>query len=135
MSRARSLGVSVALASLALACAEAPASVVLSPQAEQGREVFLRHSSPACGTCHRLKDARTGGVTGPDLDEVAPDFDRVVSAVTGGIELMPAQGSILTQQQIEAVATYVVEAANGSAPNLTEHARERAAGGTRAPGG
>lgn len=102
-----SLTALVALASLG--CAEAPASVNLSPEAQQGREIFLRRSAPACGTCHKLSDARTRGALGPDLDTLELDVDRVRRAVSEGMPLMPAQKGILTPDQIDLLARYLVE--------------------------
>ncbi len=96
---------------VALACGQAPAAVNLSPAAQRGREVFLYQSAPTCGTCHVLQEARTKGRLGPDLDELQADYDRVLRAVTQGVEAMPSQRGILTPEQIDAVARYVVEAA------------------------
>ena len=113
--RGRSLGLLLASALAALACAERPASVNLSPAAERGREVFLYQSAPACGTCHVLQEAGTRGRLGPDLDELQADYDRVLRAVTQGVEAMPSQRGILTPEQIDAVARYVVEATAAAA--------------------
>lgn len=95
---------------LASACAEAPAGVALSPEAQRGREVFLYQSMPSCGTCHVLADAETRGALGPNLDELQADYDRVLRAVTEGMNLMPPQRGVLSPEQMAAVARYVVEA-------------------------
>lgn len=91
-------------------CSEAPASVALSPFSQEGREVFLHRSAPTCGTCHVLKDARTRGGLGPDLDALELDAARVRQAVIEGLALMPSQKGVLTAEQIEAVVAYVLEA-------------------------
>jgi mono/diheme cytochrome c family protein len=93
-----------------LGCAQAPASVNLSPEAIEGREVFLRRSAPACGTCHALSEAGTRGALGPDLDTLDLDMARVRRAVSEGMPLMPAQEGILTPEQIDLLARYLVEA-------------------------
>jgi cytochrome c6 len=103
-----SLTASVALTGLG--CAEAPASVNLSPEAEEGREVFLRRSAPACGSCHTLSEAGTRGALGPDLDTLELDAARVRRAVIEGMPLMPSQEGILTPDQIDLLARYLVEA-------------------------
>lgn len=103
----RTLAALIALGALASACGEAP----LSEAAVRGRAVFLQHSKPLCGTCHVLADAQTAGPLGPDLDQLRPDRDRVIRSVTQGVGVMPSQRGILTDQQIQDVADYVVEAA------------------------
>ena len=62
-----------------------------------------------CGTCHTMAAADATGTTGPDLDELQPDFEAVVAQVTNGGGVMPAFGEELSQQQIDDVAAYVVE--------------------------
>jgi cbb3-type cytochrome c oxidase subunit III len=60
-----------------------------------------------CGGCHTLADAGTTGTTGPNLDQLKPDFARVQQQVTNGGAIMPAFKGILTDAQIKAVAKYV----------------------------
>ena len=91
-------------------CTEAPASVTLSEEAQQGRDVFLRRSAPACGTCHTLRDAHTRGALGPDLNELPLDAARIRHAVTEGMPLMPSQEGILTPDQIDLLVRYLIEA-------------------------
>ena len=93
-----------------LGCSQAPASVNLSPEALEGREIFLRRSAPACGSCHTLSEARTRGALGPDLDTLDLDVARVRHAVSEGMPLMPSQAGILTPDQIDLLAQYLVEA-------------------------
>ena len=80
---------------------------------ELGRSVFIELSEPQCGACHVLRDAGTSGMIGPNLDELAPDVDRVMTAVSGGVGVMAAQDH-LTDQQIEAVAQYIAMTTNGA---------------------
>ena len=79
---------------------------------EAGAQVF---ASAGCGGCHTLAAAGATGTVGPNLDEVKPSYDTVVQFVTNGAPPMPAFGQqgILSQQQIEDVAAYVVQATAG----------------------
>ncbi len=70
-----------------------------------GKEVFL--GSAACGGCHTLADAGSGGTVGPNLDDAMPSFDKVVTQVTDGGGAMPPFKGTLTEQQINDVAAYV----------------------------
>ena len=64
-----------------------------------------------CGDCHTLAAAGSSGTTGPNLDDLQPDFDTVVEQVTNGGGGMPAFGGMLTEQEINDVAAYVSESA------------------------
>ncbi|MAH31501.1 MAG: sulfide dehydrogenase, partial [Marinobacter sp.] len=48
------------------------------------------------------------GSIGPNLDELRPNRDQVIRAVTSGVGVMPAFEESLTESQIQAVADYVV---------------------------
>tara|TARA_B100001939_G_C16556342_1_gene452428 strand:- start:271 stop:582 length:312 start_codon:yes stop_codon:yes gene_type:complete len=74
-----------------------------------GKEIFL--NSGNCATCHSLKDAGSVANVGPNLNEIRPDIGRVINSVTNGIGVMPAQLGILSNEEINAVAYYVSEAA------------------------
>jgi mono/diheme cytochrome c family protein len=58
-----------------------------------------------CGTCHTLEAAGTNGTFGPNLDQLAPDKARVLSAIEHGPGAMPA--GRLKGAQAGAVAGYV----------------------------
>jgi mono/diheme cytochrome c family protein len=73
-----------------------------------GAEVF---ASAGCGSCHTLAAAGSTGSTGPNLDDLQPDKETVVSQVTNGGGGMPAFGDRLSEQEIDDVATYVSESA------------------------
>lgn len=66
-----------------------------------------------CASCHTLAAADASGTSGPDLDDLQPDFDQVVTQVTNGGGIMPAFGDSLSEQQINDVAAYVVESTSG----------------------
>lgn len=84
----------------ALACAADPAD------AEAGRALFLKGTTPACVICHTLADAGSTGTIGPNLDELKPDANRVAQAVRNGIGVMPAFEA-LSDEQVQALAKYV----------------------------
>jgi cytochrome c6 len=70
-----------------------------------GKAIFT--GSAACAGCHTLADAGSTGNVGPNLDQVKPTFDKVVTQVTNGGGAMPAFKGTLTPQQIADVAAYV----------------------------
>lgn len=75
---------------------------------EQGRQLFLEGAQPTCGTCHALEDAGTSGAIGPNLDNLQPTEKAVRSAVRDGVGVMPPFGDSLSDEEIEAIAKYVV---------------------------
>ena len=77
---------------------------------DQGKEVFLNQGT--CATCHTLADAKSNGMIGPNLNEIRPLKDQVLSSVTRGIGVMPAFDGILSPEEIEAVSHYVSIAVN-----------------------
>lgn len=70
----------------------------------QGKKIFL---AQPCGGCHTLSDAGTTGTVGPNLDQLKPPYDKVVTQVTNGGAVMPPFKNVLTPQQIQDVAAYV----------------------------
>ncbi|MDB9978924.1 cytochrome c [Candidatus Pelagibacter sp.] len=76
----------------------------------QGKIIFMGDGN--CATCHSLDDANSNGKVGPNLNEIKPDISRVLMVVTNGIGVMPAYQWQLSEEEIEAVATYVVESTN-----------------------
>jgi mono/diheme cytochrome c family protein len=77
--------------------------------ATAGKAVF---SSAGCGACHTLKAAGASGTVGPNLDELKPSHDAVVSQVEHGGGGMPAFKGQLSEQQIQDVSAYVVASAH-----------------------
>jgi mono/diheme cytochrome c family protein len=91
---------------------EAPPAESPTGDPAAGREVFLG-STGSCGACHTLADAGTSGAVGPNLDESQPPRELVIDRVTNGQGAMPAFGGILSEQEIQDVAAYVVQATGG----------------------
>jgi cytochrome c6 len=81
------------------------------PDAELGKQVFLEIAVPSCGICHTLADAGATGEIAPNLDELQPSEERVEAVVRDGIDIMPAFGDVLSEEQIKAVAHYVATVA------------------------
>ena len=61
----------------------------------------------ACGSCHTLAAAGTKGQTGPNLDELKPDKQRVLTAIAEGPSIMPS--GLFEGAQADAVAQYVAD--------------------------
>ena len=72
---------------------------------QKGREIFLEQGT--CASCHTLSDAGSQANIGPNLNEIRPDLNRVIIAVTNGIGVMPSFDGILTAEEINSVAHYV----------------------------
>ena len=70
-----------------------------------GKAVFT--GSAGCVGCHTLADAGSTGTVGPNLDQVKPTYDRIVTQVTNGGGAMPPFKGTLTSQQIQDVAAYI----------------------------
>jgi cbb3-type cytochrome c oxidase subunit III len=125
--RLRSLGTAAALlaAMVAAGCGSAAAEREEAGSTARGKQLFVDN----CGSCHKLEDAGTPGVIGPDLDEAfhrARDegFDETtirdvvrgqiayptVEPVTGEPG-MPA--NLVTGQDADDVAAYVAAVAGG----------------------
>ena len=76
---------------------------------DKGRQVF---SDFGCGSCHSLGDAGATGHVGPSLDG-DPNLTEalIVGRVTNGQGPMPAFGGQLSQDEIAALAAYVMKVA------------------------
>lgn len=86
-----------------------PSSAAEPADAEAGRKLFLKGSTPACAVCHALGDAGSAGTIGPNLDELKPDANRVAQAVRNGIGVMPAFDA-LSDADVQTLAKYVSSA-------------------------
>ena len=75
-----------------------------------GFEVY--NNKAQCGVCHTLQAAGSAGNIGPDLDQLKPPMSQIIYVVTNGIGVMQAWESILTNEEIEAVAYYVFNSIN-----------------------
>jgi mono/diheme cytochrome c family protein len=72
---------------------------------EQGKELFIAN----CKSCHTLAAVNARGVTGPNLDELAPlDKQRVLNAIKrGGTGQGRMPSGLLEGQDAQKVASYV----------------------------
>lgn len=75
-----------------------------------GASVF---ADSGCGSCHTLAAADASGTLGPNLDESQPDRELVVDRVANGKGAMPSFADSLSDEQIAAVADYVVSSTGG----------------------
>jgi mono/diheme cytochrome c family protein len=73
---------------------------------DDGESIF---ASAGCGGCHILAAADSNGTVGPNLDEAKPTKELAVDRVTNGQGAMPSFKGQLSEEQIQAVATYVAE--------------------------
>lgn len=77
-------------------------------QVVEARDVF---NSWSCNACHVLTDANAHGHIGPSLDgNEAMDKAFIVARVTNGQGAMPGFGGQMTDEEIELVAAYIMEA-------------------------
>jgi mono/diheme cytochrome c family protein len=86
-----------------------PAASDAAGKVEKGRQVF---SDFGCGSCHTLTDAGATGHVGPSLDgdsNLTQAF--VANRVADGQGVMPAFAGQLSQEEVAAVAAYVVQVA------------------------
>ena len=82
----------------------APAPPSTKGDAAAGKPIF---TSAGCAGCHTLKAAGATGHVGPNLDQLKPAEDRIVTQVENGGGVMPAFKGQLTQKQIDDVAAFV----------------------------
>jgi cytochrome c553 len=77
----------------------------ISGQLEDGKMLFIN----TCKSCHTLGAVNAHGVTGPNLDELAPlDKQRVLNAIKrGGTGTGRMPSGLLAGSDAEAVAAYV----------------------------
>jgi cytochrome c oxidase subunit II len=88
-----------------------------------GKTLFTDAAEPtACRSCHTLADAGATGTTGPNLDEVVPDMSEEEvrqsiqdpdAEIEEGFQpgLMPRYGDSLSEEQVDALVTYLKEVA------------------------
>jgi len=75
----------------------------------KGKDLFNNYG---CGGCHSLADAGATGHVGPSLDgDSNLSVDFITSRVTSGQGAMPAFGGQMSNDDIAAVAAYVMHAA------------------------
>ena len=78
-----------------------------------GAKVF---TDAGCGNCHTMLAAGTNGTTGPNLDELRPNEERVERQVRNGGGGMPAFEGKLSDDEIFAVSEFVAESAGSGEP-------------------
>lgn len=74
-------------------------------QADDPKSIF----ASSCGSCHALEDAGTSGTVGPDLDDAQPGLEESIEQIANGGNGMPAFKDRLSEEQIRALAEYLVE--------------------------
>ena len=94
---------------VALAVTDPKAKVAL-PAGAGGDDPKLLFESN-CGSCHVLADAGTSGTIGPNLDQAKPGLQKAITQITNGGGGMPPFKGQLTQEQIRALAQYLVRVA------------------------
>ena len=80
----------------------------ISAKDEYGKKLFIQ----TCASCHNLDAVQAHGNTGPDLDTLGVDKQRVLNAIKRGGTgdgRMPA--GLLAGEDADAVATYVAKVA------------------------
>jgi mono/diheme cytochrome c family protein len=87
-----------------------------------GAQVFANNG---CGTCHTLAAAKTGGSTGPNLDEVLPsqsaaeihedivDPNKVIAKGYPSGLMPPTYEELLSPKELEDLVEYLVESTSG----------------------
>jgi cbb3-type cytochrome c oxidase subunit III len=66
-----------------------------------------------CASCHTFAAAGTSGTVGPNLDEIQLDVAAIVEQITNGGGGMPPFEGQLSEEQIQALAEYLVENRGG----------------------
>ena len=90
------------------AAAEEAAAELTAEQVEGSREIFNNFS---CGACHVLGDAGGTGQIGPSLDgNTNIDHAYVVRIVSNGQGAMPGFGGQISDEEIDQLATYIMQA-------------------------
>jgi mono/diheme cytochrome c family protein len=87
-----------------------------------GAQVF---ANSGCGTCHTLAAAKTGGVTGPNLDQVLPgqspaaihedivDPNKVIAKGYPPNVMPPTYEELLSPKELDDLVQYLVESTSG----------------------
>lgn len=101
-------GLFVVAGSLSLVGLPVWAAEVDDATLDEGKVLFQTDATPACAICHTLKNADATGNIGPDLDELKPGRDRILKAMHEGIGPMPSFSDSLSEDQMAAIADYVV---------------------------
>jgi mono/diheme cytochrome c family protein len=94
----------VGLVAMVLAMAlSAPGLAATNPgNTKKGKTIFTQ----LCGSCHTLKDAKTVGTVGPNLDKGKRTYAKIVATVTKGKGAMTSY-KYLGKVKIQDVSAYV----------------------------
>lgn len=82
----------------------------------EGAKVF---ADAGCGGCHTLSAAGAKGTTGPNLDQLRPNAERVKRQVRNGGGAMPSFRDKLSEKEIADVASFVATSAGAGAAKFT----------------
>jgi mono/diheme cytochrome c family protein len=77
---------------------------IVEGDATAGKAVF---TSAGCSGCHTLKAANASGTVGPNLDDLKPPYEKIVTQVEHGGGGMPPFEGQLSGTQIHNVAAFV----------------------------
>ena len=79
-------------------------------QETDGKAIY---TAAGCGGCHIFGPAGSTGTAGPNLDQSKPSLEEATRQIANGGGGMPPFEDQLTEQQIEAVARFVVGGGSG----------------------
>jgi len=72
-----------------------------------GKKIFYGKGN--CSSCHVLSDSVSDEGVGQNLNKIKPSIERIMSAVNGGIGVMPSYDGVLSYDEIDSVSFYVYE--------------------------
>ena len=104
---------SLVLLSWAGAGAILPAAAAEDEMLMRGKALFITEAVPACAICHTLADAGAEGSIGPDLNELKPTKEVVLKVLKEGMGVMPSFAETMSNEDMEAVADYIVSVTGG----------------------
>jgi cbb3-type cytochrome c oxidase subunit III len=82
---------------------------VEQPASDDPKAIF----TASCGSCHALSDAGTSGAVGPSLDESSIGLEPAIEQIANGGGGMPPFKGQLSDEQIRALAEYILEVRGG----------------------
>jgi cbb3-type cytochrome c oxidase subunit III len=95
------------------------ASVAANPEAQVAAGGAAGGSDPKsllatnCGSCHTLSAAGINGTVGPSLDQTQKDRAAIERQIANGSGAMPPFKDVLSEQQIRAIADYILKNKKG----------------------
>ena len=85
------------------------AQVSTSPGGEAGGKDPKALMATNCGSCHTFGAAGIKGTVGPNLDQTQKDRAAIIQQITNGGGGMPPFKDVLSEQQIQAIADFIVK--------------------------